>query len=686
MKRRLSRMMAGILALVLLGFFVAPPGAQALISISPDQLRVMKPIVLKLEGLTKNELRRVLEIAEDKVRYTVDDSVFMGKNFKKEDLIFLISVMRNPTIMTDDYWTLLLEGIKAEDANLVLQGAQPLITEILKRPNAFTLISEVNNILSLAFEIAEDSLSIPNIQPVLSKIRMLPTSQARALISLVESKGKMALFNDYEKEVIRSYGVTKDDLLVALRVIKGLSDEQIRIILDFSSSTSYSDLVNVYYGLVNQLTPAEKASFLSRTTQMIELAAHLSKNMLDELDALKEIKSSPLHVLVYGVTDPMDQAILEVVGLNVTAFNRAVLGLTNAERLLLADVATTLGIVQYPNNMAEVLDQLAAYKTQLTFINRLSNEQLQLLFKFNQRKYALTGYSLTPQETDALGKMAKDEAARLLNVFQSSTLEDIEFLRQGILGEDWKRLLLFVLAYEGKIPSDLKAGLSSKGIGLGKSAGIALAANQLTVDQLKALAKISSASIDDVIKANPVLSTDDEMMLNETGLTYTNLKAITTSMTTGEKDVLVDLIYNLQEKASTVSGKVLLQHKPESMDLTGIKIQVLETGTVIYSGSDGSYQLNLDAGRYTLYFSKAGHLSKKVMIEVVPGTSIPNVTLLAGDANTDNRIGLIDLTVFVDEYGLSRTTPVLRADFNADISVDSLDFGILASNYRLAGD
>lgn len=56
-------------------------------------------------------------------------------------------------------------------------------------------------------------------------------------------------------------------------------------------------------------------------------------------------------------------------------------------------------------------------------------------------------------------------------------------------------------------------------------------------------------------------------------------------------------------------------------------------------------------------------------------------TLLEGDANDDNRVGILDYSLLYASYDLSDP----RCDFNQDHTVDVLDYSLLYSNYDTAG-
>ena len=70
-------------------------------------------------------------------------------------------------------------------------------------------------------------------------------------------------------------------------------------------------------------------------------------------------------------------------------------------------------------------------------------------------------------------------------------------------------------------------------------------------------------------------------------------------------------------------------------------------------------------------------------------TTLPDVTLLTGDANNDNSIDSSDFGILIGAFNTSAAIPGngydATADFNNDGAVDSTDFGLLIGNYNLIG-
>ena len=108
--------------------------------------------------------------------------------------------------------------------------------------------------------------------------------------------------------------------------------------------------------------------------------------------------------------------------------------------------------------------------------------------------------------------------------------------------------------------------------------------------------------------------------------------------------------------------------------------------------SSGAFRLPyLPPGKYNVAVSGPVFLQKVVSVDTTTGdVSGLSVPLLAGDANGDNLIDVLDFGVLVNAYGSTQADPTSgydpQADFNRDGSVDALDFGVMVNNYGIKGD
>jgi hypothetical protein len=88
----------------------------------------------------------------------------------------------------------------------------------------------------------------------------------------------------------------------------------------------------------------------------------------------------------------------------------------------------------------------------------------------------------------------------------------------------------------------------------------------------------------------------------------------------------------------------------------------------------------------TVTVSRPGYLSARAT-NVLPGSDLGLVTLLAGDVTGDNAINIFDLTVAAGSLGapVGTSTALEMMDFNADGVVTIADLALIAKNYGLTG-
>jgi cohesin domain-containing protein/carboxypeptidase family protein/dockerin type I repeat protein len=102
------------------------------------------------------------------------------------------------------------------------------------------------------------------------------------------------------------------------------------------------------------------------------------------------------------------------------------------------------------------------------------------------------------------------------------------------------------------------------------------------------------------------------------------------------------------------------------------------------ANSDGTFSLTAPAGTYAVVATAAGFLSAagSATITSAGTTTMPNVTLLAGDIDSDNLIGPLDALTIGMNYNSATPT---EADLNNDGVINVLDLELLAQNYRVTG-
>ncbi len=88
-----------------------------------------------------------------------------------------------------------------------------------------------------------------------------------------------------------------------------------------------------------------------------------------------------------------------------------------------------------------------------------------------------------------------------------------------------------------------------------------------------------------------------------------------------------------------------------------------------------------------LRFRFRNGLTKAVALGTTPIAGI-NVTLINGDCDRDNEVGIGDYAILSASYGSDLGGPGWNADadLNGDDAVDIADYAILSQNYGLVGD
>lgn len=128
----------------------------------------------------------------------------------------------------------------------------------------------------------------------------------------------------------------------------------------------------------------------------------------------------------------------------------------------------------------------------------------------------------------------------------------------------------------------------------------------------------------------------------------------------------------------TLTGKVIAS-KPVTVMLTSGA-----TTLSVAASADGSFSLNAPAGTYTASASASGFLKAEGSATLTAGTttSLPTITLLAGDINNDAKIDANDVLTIGINY--NKSTPP-AADLNNDGFINVLDLQFLAPNYGKTG-
>jgi hypothetical protein len=130
----------------------------------------------------------------------------------------------------------------------------------------------------------------------------------------------------------------------------------------------------------------------------------------------------------------------------------------------------------------------------------------------------------------------------------------------------------------------------------------------------------------------------------------------------------------------TISGTALAG-KPVTVGLYNAGNTLVTSAT---ANSDGTFNLSAAVGTYTVRATASGFLSAQGTVTVATGsnTSMPTITLLAGDIDGNNVIDQFDALTIGMSYNTN--TPD-AADLNLDGTINVLDLELLAKNYRKTG-
>ncbi len=148
-------------------------------------------------------------------------------------------------------------------------------------------------------------------------------------------------------------------------------------------------------------------------------------------------------------------------------------------------------------------------------------------------------------------------------------------------------------------------------------------------------------------------------------------------------------------RQAQVSGQVMLEGRSGATTIQPIAFTFRPAVGLPFTinrtlGSDGTFLLpNIPAGVYTLHIKGAQWLAANASVDTTKGDlGGLLVGLIGGDANNDNSVDNVDLSILALAYAASTGDSNFdaRADFNGDGSVDNLDLSILANNYALDGD
>lgn len=104
----------------------------------------------------------------------------------------------------------------------------------------------------------------------------------------------------------------------------------------------------------------------------------------------------------------------------------------------------------------------------------------------------------------------------------------------------------------------------------------------------------------------------------------------------------------------------------------------------VTANTDGTFSLSAPAGTYTVWATASGFLSAQGSVTLIGGstTTMPSVSLLAGDIDNNNVINQFDAMTIGMSYNSAEPA---AADLNNDGVINVLDLELLAGNYRETG-
>lgn len=136
------------------------------------------------------------------------------------------------------------------------------------------------------------------------------------------------------------------------------------------------------------------------------------------------------------------------------------------------------------------------------------------------------------------------------------------------------------------------------------------------------------------------------------------------------------------EDTANAAQAITLEFRPDDNTAPFVKKITLE--------DDGAFVVrDIPLKTYQVAIKGAKWLQKTVSVDatLAPVTPITAV-LLAGDANKDNSVDVLDLSILIEAFDATPTSSnwIAGADFNCDDSVDVFDLDLLIRNFDLTGD
>jgi hypothetical protein len=104
----------------------------------------------------------------------------------------------------------------------------------------------------------------------------------------------------------------------------------------------------------------------------------------------------------------------------------------------------------------------------------------------------------------------------------------------------------------------------------------------------------------------------------------------------------------------------------------------------IPANTNGTFAITLDGGTYTVIAAASGFLTAQGSFTLTSNqnSTLPTITLLAGDIDSNNVIDQFDAMTIGMSYNMAAPS---AADLNNDGMINVLDLELLARNYRKTG-
>lgn len=156
---------------------------------------------------------------------------------------------------------------------------------------------------------------------------------------------------------------------------------------------------------------------------------------------------------------------------------------------------------------------------------------------------------------------------------------------------------------------------------------------------------------------------------------------------------------NFTINPTVISGNVNLSDFDGDVTAEPVVIEIRNVGSTtplisqtvaLTSSGNFSFNTNIAAGTYDVTAKGTHWLRKKRASQAIAGGSLTgqNFTLINGDCDGDNEVGIGDFALLSAAFGTSIGDPGYNpmADLNGDGSVDIGDFAILSANFGETGD